>query len=81
VVLATCFLAVPCSVEGYQGGNDDETLDKFKIVLGAWLVVAPLILGFAAIGAAAWIIGILVVVLSVWKLLEVSKQGTQISAF
>ncbi len=36
------------------------------IVLGAWLVIAPWMLGFAAIGAAAWtawIIGILLIVL------------------
>src|SRR6266702_8030063 len=50
-----------------------------RIVLGAWLFFAPWILGFAAIGAlawTAWIIGILVVALAVWKLLEVRSMQT-----
>ena len=43
-----------------------------QLVVGAWLLVAPWILGFAATGAAAWtawIAGSVIVVLSVWKLL------------
>ena len=46
---------------------------KEEIVVGAWLFVAPWILGFAAMGAAAWtarIAGIVIVVLAVWKLRE-----------
>ena len=54
-----------------------------RIVLGAWLFLAPWILGFAAIGALAWttwIIGILVVALAVWKLLEVRSLQTRTKA-
>ena len=48
-----------------------------EIVVGAWLFVAPWILGFAAIGAAAWtawIVGIVIVVLAVWKLWELRGE-------
>jgi hypothetical protein len=41
------------------------------------MLVAPWILGFAAIGAAAWpawIAGIVIVVLAVWKLRELRGQ-------
>ncbi len=46
---------------------------KEELVVGAWMLVAPWILGFAAIAAAAWtawIAGIVIVVLAVWKLKE-----------
>jgi hypothetical protein len=54
-----------------------------RIVLGAWLFFAPWILGFVAIGAiawTAWIIGILVVALSTWKLLEVRSLRMHMKA-
>jgi len=54
-----------------------------RIVLGAWLFFSPWILGFATIGAlawTAWIIGILVVALAVWKLLEVRSMQTHTKA-
>ena len=44
-----------------------------ELVVGAWLLVAPWILGFAAIGAAArmaWSVGTVTMVLAVWKLRE-----------
>ncbi len=50
---------------------------KEELVVGAWLLVAPWILGFAAIGPAAWtawIIGSLIVVLTIWKLQELRNQ-------
>lgn len=50
---------------------------KEELVLGAWLLAAPWILGFAAIGATAWtawIVGILVVILAVWKLRDLRGQ-------
>lgn len=54
-----------------------------RIVLGAWLFFAPWILGFAAIGVlawTAWIIGIMVVALATWKLLEVRSLQTRTKA-
>ena len=50
---------------------------KEELVVGAWLFVAPWILGFAAIGVAAWtawIVGAMIVVLAVWKLRELQGQ-------
>lgn len=50
---------------------------KEELVVGAWLLVAPWILGFAASGAAAWtawIVGLLIVALAVWKLRELHGQ-------
>ncbi len=44
------------------------------LVLGAWLVMAPWIVGFATIAVALWthvVIGILVAALSVWELWSV----------
>ncbi len=58
---------------------DASVTEWLRIVLGAWLFLAQWILGFAAIGAlawTAWIIGILVVALAVWKLLEVRSLQT-----
>ena len=50
---------------------------KEELVVGAWLLAAPWILGFATIGAAAWtawIAGIVTVVLAVWKLRELQGR-------
>lgn len=74
-----------CAHEGtriawWQRVLDSCTLShitKEELVVGAWLFVAPWILGFAAIGVAAWtawIVGIMIVVLAVWKLRELRGQ-------
>ncbi len=45
-----------------------------RIVLGVWLFFVPWILGFVATGVVAWtawVIGLLVVALALWRLLEV----------
>jgi len=47
-------------------------------VLGAWTFVAPWVLGFTGIAAAAWnawIVGGVVFVLAVWVLLEPHQSG------
>lgn len=52
-----------------------------RIVLGVWLFLVPWILGFVAGGAVAWtawIIGILTVVLALWKLLEARSLQTKV---
>ena len=70
-----------CAQEGVRIAWWQKILDscelshiaKEELVVGAWLFVAPWILGFAAIRAAAWTawtVGILVVVLAEWKLQE-----------
>jgi len=44
-----------------------------SLVLGVWLVIAPWVLGFAAVTAAAWtawILGLLLVIASVWVLAQ-----------
>ncbi len=74
-----------CAHEGVRIAWWQKVLDscelshiaKEELVVGAWLLVAPWILGFATIGAAAWtawIIGILIVVLAVWKLQDFQSQ-------
>lgn len=50
---------------------------KEQIVVGAWMLIAPWILGFATIGSAAWpawVAGIAIIVLAVWKLRELRGQ-------
>lgn len=74
-----------CAHEGVRIAWWQKVLDscelshiaKEELIVGAWLLVAPWILGFAAMGAAAWtawIVGIMIVVLAVWKLLEFRNQ-------
>ena len=51
-----------------------EWEDWVNLVLGAWLVVAPWALGFAALAAAAWnhvIVGALIAALAAWEIWDV----------
>lgn len=77
--------AVKCAHEGISIAWWQRVLDtcklshiaKEQIVVGAWMIVAPWILGFAALGAAAWpawIAGIVIVILAVWKLRELRGE-------
>ncbi len=77
--------AVKCAHEGvrmawWQGIINVCKLShiaKEELVVGAWMLLAPWILGFAAIGAAAWtawIAGIVILVLAGWKLRELRGQ-------
>lgn len=77
--------AVKCAHEGVHLAWWQRILDtcklshiaKEEIVIGAWMFVAPWILGFAAIGAAAWtawISGIVILVVAMWKLRELRGQ-------
>jgi len=48
-------------------------------VLGAWLVIAPWVLGFGSLAAAAWnhvIVGLLVLALAAWELRDVRQRAT-----
>jgi len=48
-------------------------------VLGAWLVIAPWVLGFGSLAAAAWnhvIVGLLVLALAAWELWDVRQRAT-----
>ncbi len=50
---------------------------KEEIVVAAWLLIAPSILGFAASGIAAWtawLMGAFIMVLAVWKLRSLKGQ-------
>ena len=52
----------------------DKSLDWINVVIGLWLIIAPFILGYTAIGAAMWndiIVGIVVVVFEVWAALTI----------
>jgi hypothetical protein len=47
-----------------------EGLSWLNFVLGIWLILAPFMLGFAAIGAAMWntvIVGLIVLILAAWS--------------
>lgn len=50
------------------------------LFLGAWLFISPWLLAFAAIGAAwlAWIIGLCLVVIAGWTLLEARRPHAHI---
>lgn len=53
-----------------------------QLVVGAWLLVAPWLLGFAASGAAAWtawVGGSVTLVLAWWKLLDLRRGGPPVS--
>jgi hypothetical protein len=60
-----------------------EVTEWVRIVLGAWLFFVPWILGFVAFSVVSWtmwVIGIVVVVLALWKLLEVRRLQAQTGA-
>jgi hypothetical protein len=60
------------------------TYEGVEAVAGIWLFLAPWILGFAAVGAAAWtgwIIGVLLVALATWKLAQVRRESVHATAF
>lgn len=48
-------------------------------VLGAWLVIAPWVLGFGGLATAAWnhvIVGLLVLAFAAWELWDVRQRAT-----
>lgn len=52
-------------------------------VLGIWLVVAPWILGFAAVSAAVWnhvIVGLVIVLAADWELWDVRQRASKATA-
>jgi hypothetical protein len=52
-------------------------------VLGVWLVIAPWVLGFAAVSAAVWnhvVVGLLIVVAAAWELWDVRHQTSKATA-
>jgi hypothetical protein len=62
--------------------NSSELVSEWaSLVLGVWLFIAPWVLGFATIAAAAWtawILGILLVIASIWVLAQ--SRGTHTTA-
>ena len=57
--------------------------DWVSLVVGVWLFIAPWVLGFATITAAAWtawILGILLVIASVWVLAQTRGTRTTVAA-
>lgn len=60
------------------------TYEGVEAIAGIWLFLAPWILGFAAVGAAAWtgwIIGVLLVALAIWKLTQARRASVHATAF
>ena len=58
-----------------------RTLDWINVVLGAWLIFAPFVLGYSIIVVAMWnaiIVGIIVAALEIWAALSVGT-GTPVS--
>jgi hypothetical protein len=56
-----------------------EWQDWLTGILGVWLVIAPWVLGFSSLTAAAWnqvIVGLLVVALAAWELWDVRQKAT-----
>lgn len=54
----------------------DRTPEWLQVLYGAWLFLAPWVLGFSALAAAAWnawITGAALLILSVWALVELSS--------
>jgi hypothetical protein len=48
-----------------------------NLIFGIWVFISPWVLGYAALSAiawAAWIIGALVVILSVWTIVETQRS-------
>jgi hypothetical protein len=53
--------------------------DWLNGILGVWLVIAPWVLGFGSLAAAAWnsvIVGLLVLAFAAWELWEVRQKAT-----
>ena len=56
-----------------------EWLDWLNGILGAWLVIAPWVLGFSSLPAAAWnhvIVGLLVLAFAAWEVWDVRQKAT-----
>jgi hypothetical protein len=56
-----------------------EWLDWVNGILGVWLVVAPWVLGFGGLAAAAWnhvIVGLLVLAFAAWEVWDVRQKAT-----
>jgi hypothetical protein len=56
-----------------------EWQDWLTGILGVWLIIAPWVLGFSSLTAAAWnqvIVGLLVVALAAWELWDVRQKAT-----
>jgi hypothetical protein len=72
VVVALWALAAPGS----------QVAEWVNVVLGAWVFIAPWVLGFAGLAAAAWdawIVGILVVIFAGWALADVRRTRTEVT--
>jgi SPW repeat-containing protein len=51
-----------------------------NLIFGIWVFISPWVLGYAALSAiawAAWIIGALVVILSVWTIVETQRSPSR----
>ena len=53
-----------------------KTLSWINVVLGAWLILAPFVIGYTNVAAAIWndiVVGILALLLSLWAALVVPR--------
>lgn len=53
--------------------------DWLSGIVGVWLVIAPWVLGFGSLAAAAWnhvIVGLLVLAFAAWELWDVRQKAT-----
>jgi hypothetical protein len=60
-----------------------EWEEWINVALGAWLVIAPWILGFTAVAAAMWthvILGLVILVFAGWSAWSAHRGGTQATA-
>lgn len=57
-----------------------KTLSWINAVLGLWLIIAPFLLGYSAVGAAMWndiVVGVIVAVLAGWAALALGSSSDQ----
>ncbi len=60
-----------------------EWEEWINVALGAWLVIAPWVLGFSAVPAAMWthvILGLVIIAFAGWSAWSAHRGGTQATA-
>jgi hypothetical protein len=80
IIIGLIFLVLGVWAAVASGSTTERTLDWINLIAGAWLIIAPFILGFsgAANRAAMWnpiIVGAIVVILELWALLSARSAG------
>lgn len=73
-------LLIVCVALWALASPDSQAAEWTNVVLGIWVFVAPWVLGFAGLAAAAWnawSVGVVVAALAIWALAQVSQLRSQ----